>query len=372
MTTNGPPPATEARRLWVVSRVFPPDEGGVQTYARAVADGYAALGRRVTVFTKSSAGPARTEAGSVTVIDVGPGSMAAVYLRLFGAMRACRRAGERPAVIHACTWRAALPALPFAGELVVTVHGREIGRPGGVAFRLMRRVLGRAARVVAVSGTTRALLLGRMPELDDRSVVAWNGAAEPGDAPPRSGGGPAGLLTVCRLVARKNVRGAVDAVAGLRDADFAYRIAGRGPEEAAVRAAIERHGLGDRVAALGYVDDAALAGLYRTADVFLHPQVSLEDGGEIEGFGISVADAMAHGIACIVGRDGGPAELVEDGVTGFVVDGRSTAAIAEAVERLVRSPELRAAMGARARAWARANLSWERHCRIALAGAADA
>ncbi|WP_375427564.1 glycosyltransferase family 4 protein [uncultured Sphingomonas sp.] len=363
-----------ARRLWVVSRVFPPDEGGVQTYARAVADGYAALGWRVTVFTKSSAGPARTETGGVAVIDVGPGAMAVVYGRLFRAMKRHRREDGLPDVIHACTWRAALPALPLGGRLIVAVHGREIGRPKGVAFRLMRAVLRRAARVVAVSGTTRTLLFRRLPELEARCVVAWNGATEPSGSVERPSAPierPIELLTVCRLVERKNVRAAIDAVAGVRDIELRYRIAGRGPEEGGVRATIERHGIGDQVDALGFVEDGTLDRLYREADIFLHPQIALEEGGEIEGFGISVADAMAYGLPCIVGRDGGPAELIEEGVTGLIVDGRSSAAIGKAVELLVRSPELRAAMGGCARDWARANLSWERHCRLALAGIAN-
>lgn len=368
---------TGRRRLWVVSRVFPPDEGGVQTYARAVADGYAALGWRVTVFAKSSAGPSRTEVDGVTVIDVGPGKMAAVYLRLFLAMRRCRRSGERPAVIHACTWRAALAALPLPGRLIVAVHGREIGRPKGAALRLMRHALRRAARVVAVSDATRALLLSRLPELDRKCVVAWNGAAASpalGGTPFSRGEGPAALLTVCRLVERKNVRTAIEAAARAHDrgADFVYRIAGRGPEEEALRAAIRRRGLEDRVEALGFVDDDALRELYRASDIFLHPQIALEDGAEVEGFGISVADAMARGLACIVGGEGGPAELIRDGVTGFVVDGRSPDAVTEAIDRLARSPDLRARMGDEARRWSEANLSWRRHCEISVAGLADA
>lgn len=367
---------TDARRLWVVSRVFAPDEGGVQTYARAVADAYGALGWRVTVFARSSAGPSRTEAGGVEVVDVGPGGMAAVYLRLFRAMRARRRAGERPAVVHACTWRAALAAWGSPGKLIVAVHGREIGRPRGAAFGLMRAVLSRAARVVAVSQTTRVLLLARVPELEERCVVAWNGAARPAGlvaTPFARSEGAAALLTVCRLVERKNVRAAVEGAGQARagGAGFTYRIAGRGPAEAGVRAAIVSEGPGGRTEALGFVDDARLDRLHRTADIFLHPQIALEGGGEVEGFGIGVADAMAHGLACIVGRDGGPAELVEDGVTGLVVDGRSTAAIAAAVDRLARSPGLRTELGERARAWSAANLCWLRHCRIALAGLVD-
>jgi len=362
-----------ADTIWTISRVYPPDEGGVQTYARSIAETYAATGLRTTMFTKSSAGPRRLAEGRLTIIDVGSHARLGVCARLAEAMARRRLAGERPALIHACTWRAAIPALPFAPRLVVTVHGREIGRPRGAAFRLMAWVLRRAERIIAVSETTRALLLSRLPDLAPRCIVAWNGVAlpAPGPAPMfERGETPAEILTLCRLVPRKNIVTAVRAAAMLA-ADghhFAYWIAGRGVEDQAIRRAIAEGGVRGRVAMLGYVEPRRLDALYRSADIFLHPQLSLEGGSEVEGFGISVADAMAHGLVCIVGAEGGPAELIRHGVTGFVVDGRSPEAIHAILRELVADPTLRARIGGEARRWVEANLSWRRHCAAALAG----
>jgi glycosyltransferase involved in cell wall biosynthesis len=361
-------------RIWVVARVHWPDEGGVQTYVAQVTQGYARAGRQVTVFAKSSIGPRRVVDGAVTLIDVGPASQAGVYWRLARAMASAWLAGERPEAIHACTWRAALAALPFPRPLVVTVHGREVGRPSGSAFRLLRAVLSRTTRVVAVSDATRSLLLARLPGLARRCVALWNGVdvpperIEPANPVPR-------IITVCRMVARKNVPAAVRAVSACRERGLAidYAVIGRGVEDATVRAAIGEDGAarepgGTRMT--GYVSDEELAYRYRTADIFLHPQIALEDGAEMEGFGISVADAMAHGIPCIVGIDGGPGELVQDGVTGLVVDGHSPEAIRDAVMLLVGSPALRRRLGENARRFAIENFSWDRHCHLALEGLA--
>jgi glycosyltransferase involved in cell wall biosynthesis len=361
-----------SERIWVVARVHGPDEGGVQTYVAQVALAYARSGRAVTVFAKSSAGPRREVDGNVTLVDVGPASMLRVYARLALAMAKAWRAGERPEAIHACTWRAAIPALPFARPLIVTVHGREIGRPAGVAFRLMRAVLSRAARVVAVSEATRALLLARLPMLGERCIAAWNGAVvppertDPGNAVPQ-------VITVCRLVPRKNVPAAVRAVAECRAGGIAidFTVIGRGPDEPAVREAVADGAViaGPGATAMaGYVSAEVLAQHYRDADVFLHPQIALEGGAEMEGFGISVADAMAQGIPCIVGRAGGPAELVRDGIDGLVVDGHSPAEIRAAVASLARDPAYRRKLGANARAFAAENFCWDRHCRLALDG----
>ena len=358
--------------IWLVSRVFPPDEGGVQTYAEQVAEAYRNNGHRVRAFVKSSAGPRRITHGRLDIVDVGPGSKLVTYVRLFRAMRQAWRADERPAAIHACTWRAALAALLFPAPLIVTVHGREFGRPQGAAFRLMRRVLYRAQRVVAVSQTSRTMLLERIPELAARCVTAWNGTT-PHAGQPHAGGTDAvadhpQILTVCRLVPRKNVAAAIAAAASLLRLGyrFDYRIVGRGEELRDLQSLIDGLDAAASIRLLGYVSDRELRQLYAASDIFLHPQIALEGGAEFEGFGISVADAMASGLACVVGKDGGPSELVRDNDTGLIVDGRSVDAIEAAVETLLRDVELRLSIGLRAMDWAARALDWRRHCRQAL------
>lgn len=362
---------SEVSRIWVVARVHAPDEGGVQTYVAQIARGYARAGRQVTVFAKSSAGPRRLSEDGILLVDVGPGTQLAVYVRLALAMCRAWFGGERPAVIHACTWRAAIPALLFPRPVLATVHGREVGRPSRTAFRLMRAVLGRTARIIAVSDATRRLLLDRAPGLAGKCVTAWNGIVPPLDEPERIANVRPRIMTVCRLVPRKNVPAAVRAVAGCREEGIAldYVVIGRGPAENDIRAAIVDCApeLGTSVMT-GYVDDAELAQWHRAADIFLHPQIALEDGAEMEGFGISVADAMAHGLACIVGRDGGPGELVRDGVTGLVVDGRDKAALRAAILLLATDPVYRDRLAGNGRSFAREHFSWDRHCWLALEG----
>ncbi|MGC4250459.1 MAG: glycosyltransferase family 4 protein [Sphingobium sp.] len=354
-----------------MARVHAPDEGGVQTYVREISETYANSGWQVTLFAKSSAGPRHVAHDALTLIDVGPGGVLLVYLRLLRAMIAAWWAGERPAAIHACTWRAAIPALIFPARLVITAHGREIGRPRGPAFALMRFVLRRAERVIAVSDVTRTLLLKRIPSLATRCRTAWNGVQPCRPRGPRQRKDEAvKVISVCRLVPRKNIPAAVRAAAICihRGADLEYIVIGRGSDVPMAQAAIARHDWPDRIVLAGYVSEEELAEHYRTADIFLHPQIAMEDGAEIEGFGLSIADAMAHGIPCIVGKDGGPAELIRDGVTGLVVDGHSMDAITGALELLAGDAALRERLGDKARQWAAQNLSWQQHCAVALSG----
>ena len=93
-----------------------------------------------------------------------------------------------------------------------------------------------------------------------------------------------------------------------------------------------------RIVFRGEVDDAELLRAYRDCDIFCVPS-------RFESFGLIYLEAMRAAkpvVACAVG---GVPELVEDGVTGILVAPDSVAGLSAALERLVRDPALRAAMG---------------------------
>jgi phosphatidylinositol alpha-1,6-mannosyltransferase len=73
------------------------------------------------------------------------------------------------------------------------------------------------------------------------------------------------------------------------------------------------------------------------------------DGWTGEGFGIVYIEASAFGLPVIAGDGGGAPEAVEDGVTGYVVDGRDAGAVAAALVRLITDEALRDRMGAAGR-----------------------
>ena len=95
--------------------------------------------------------------------------------------------------------------------------------------------------------------------------------------------------------------------------------------------------INDYVSFLGRVSDAVLAGLYRDCAFFVMPSRD-------EGFGLVFLEAMRAGKACI-GGVGAAAEVIEDGVTGIVVE-QEREELLRAVLRLFREPETRDQMGA--------------------------
>jgi phosphatidylinositol alpha-1,6-mannosyltransferase len=60
------------------------------------------------------------------------------------------------------------------------------------------------------------------------------------------------------------------------------------------------------------------------------------------------------------GKSGGAPDALIEGVTGFAVDGRDSNAVAEAILRLLRDPEMGIAMGMRGRQWIVENWEWKK------------
>jgi glycosyltransferase involved in cell wall biosynthesis len=114
--------------------------------------------------------------------------------------------------------------------------------------------------------------------------------------------------------------------------------------EQQLREQVAKLGLTDRVEFRGFREDvwAELAQL----DVLVHASRVPEPFGQV------VLEGMAAGLAVIASGEGGPAEIVADGVDGLLFTPRSTTALAEALNRVCADPALRAALGRAGRATA--------------------
>ena len=93
----------------------------------------------------------------------------------------------------------------------------------------------------------------------------------------------------------------------------------------------------------GYLRGDELAYAYASADFFIFPSTT-------DTFGNVVIEAQACGIPTVVTDVGGPRDLVENGVDGFVTKAHDSAELASAIRRLAEDAGLRVRMGAAARA----------------------
>lgn len=157
---------------------------------------------------------------------------------------------------------------------------------------------------------------------------------------------PTRLLTVARLVEKKGVAYAVQAVARLvgEGKHISYVIAGDGVLRPEIERSIGELGLSTHVRILGWVDEEQVARLMREAHVLVAPSVTAADGDQ-EGIPTVLKEAIATGLPVVSTQHSGIPELVEDGVSGFLVAERDVDALADRLAHLIDHPELWAAMG---------------------------
>lgn len=239
--------------------------------------------------------------------------------------------------------------------VVCTLHGRvdiaEGERHRPLKWQIVRRG---ASRIVCVSDSLRRELLQNTSALNPANIpVIYNGVDvtrfRPGNehAARREPGGDAEPLLVGAVGNVRHIKGyevLVDAAATLMRAgiDVNIAIAGKAGNDVHRKLLDQAAALGldDRIHYLGFRDDAAE--LYRTFDIYALTSHS-------EGFPLSMIQALASGLPVVATRCGGPEEMVEDGVDGFLVERGSGIAVADALAKLIGDEALRRRMGAAAR-----------------------
>jgi D-inositol-3-phosphate glycosyltransferase len=160
------------------------------------------------------------------------------------------------------------------------------------------------------------------------------------------------LLFVGRIQPLKGVDLAVRALAelGRRDATLVVVGGPSGPdgptELEKLHALVDELDLADQVRFVPPQEHSTLARYYRAADVALVPSHS-------ESFGLVALEAAACGTPVVAAAVGGLVSLVDDGVTGFLVDSRDPGDYAAPIAGLIDDPRAAGAMGARAEAASR-------------------
>ncbi|HST14856.1 MAG TPA: glycosyltransferase [Gaiellaceae bacterium] len=124
---------------------------------------------------------------------------------------------------------------------------------------------------------------------------------------------------------------------------------GDGPLEASLRAVADELGVADRVTFAGLVDHDQLLARLRAGDWDAIVLASSSRGTEHEGIPVSLMEAMAAGVPVVATDSGATRELITDGA-GLLVPPSDREALAEALRHLGSDPELRARIGAAARA----------------------
>jgi glycosyltransferase involved in cell wall biosynthesis len=218
-------------------------------------------------------------------------------------------------LIDGLAWGAMPPDLVGSvGPRVVALCHHPLGLEAGLTPQQSesflaneRRTLALANHVIVTSATTRGTLIEQLDVPAGKITVA-----EPGVDPAQRAKGSSGtpvLLAIGTVIPRKGYDILIDACAMIADCEWRLVIAGsleRAPETVrAVLAQIEACGLKDRVTFAGEISSHALENAYDTADVFIM-------SSHYEGYGMALAEAMAHGLPIVTTTCGAMASTVPD------------------------------------------------------------
>jgi glycosyltransferase involved in cell wall biosynthesis len=169
------------------------------------------------------------------------------------------------------------------------------------------------------------------------------------------------IISLGRLVEKKGFDYLIDACAILRDRGIPFRctIAGDGPLETRLRNRVSERSLMDVVEVPGKaISQEDLAAFLHSGHIFAQPCVWSRDN-DVDGTPRSLMEAMACGLPSVSTRIAGIPDVIEDGVSGLLVDPNDAAGLADALETILRNPSLadRISRGGRARIEAKFNLA---------------
>jgi glycosyltransferase involved in cell wall biosynthesis len=375
------PAADECRRILILNSEYPPVGGGAGNASANLARWLTSLGFTVTVITSRFGDlPHREKQGNLTLMRI----------PAWKSRQDRSHASELIFfILSACVWTLRLVArrkafkpdatLAFFGvpsgavayvlkvvhkiPYVISLRGGDVpgfrpydfGTYHKIISPVLRIIWKNASAIVANSNGLRALAL----HFDSRFEIPVipNGVDldcyETGE---HSGLSSPHLLSVGRIVHQKGIDLAMHALAGLKDLDWEWRIAGDGPQMESLKRLAAELDLGGRLQFLGWQSRDQLVEQYQWSDLFLFPS-------RHEGMPNAVLEAMASGLPVIATRISGSEELVVDGETGLLVPSEDVRALQSALRRLLTDPALRRNMGLASRRRAEGHYSWENAAR---------
>ena len=241
--------------------------------------------------------------------------------------------------VSALAWR---EANLWQGKLTVAFHAHEIaGLTDEAGRHFYRHLFESDARLLPVSDfwSRRLIDWGANPDRVTTHRMGVDCEAIEFRPKPVPEGGGLEILSVCRLVEQKGLEYALRAVASMSRGDSGthYTIVGDGPLRDELMELAKALGIAGAVTFLGALPQDRVMTALAQSHVFLAPSVSASNG-LMEGIPVAVMEAMAAGVPVVATRHSGIPELIEEGVSGLLVDERDVSGLAAGLTRLMHEP----------------------------------
>ncbi len=237
----------------------------------------------------------------------------------------------------------AISGLPFS----ISTHGQDYMVDLG-NHDLLREICGEAVFIANETEWSTNELRKLCPDSADRMLRVFNGMDLPNfaDAAAGTNNEVPRIVSVGRLIEFKGFHHLIAACAKLRDraVPFACDIIGEGPWRGQFQEAIDAAKLGGCMRLLGALPQEEVFRHIRTADIFALP-CTVDRNGASDVFPTVILESMASARPVVSTRIAGVPEQIVDGETGFICTPGDEAGLADALEKLLRSPELRRQFG---------------------------
>jgi glycosyltransferase involved in cell wall biosynthesis len=330
------------------------NRGGAEAQLLLLARELVSRGWKVTVVCLISGGPLRSEFEDLGCEVKSLGMRRGVpdprgMLRLARILRRVRPTILHSHMVHANLLARICRLLVPVPVLISTAHSITEGRRWReLAYRLTDP-LANLTTLVSNAAARRYMQVGAVPSHKLKMVpngvaierFGRNGSARASLRRSLAVGGRFVWLAVGRLDVPKDYSNMLSAVSRL-PADSLLLIAGDGPLRLSISQVAADLGLSKRVLFLGMRSD--IANLMAAADAYVMSSAW-------EGLPMVLLEAAASSLPIVATDVGGNREIVRDGVNGFLVPGKDSVALAEAMLAMERlSDESRLTMGAAGRA----------------------
>ncbi len=154
------------------------------------------------------------------------------------------------------------------------------------------------------------------------------------------------LVTTGRLVEKKGIEYVIRAIAELseRHPNLEYTIIGDGPLKEEFQQLIQTLNIDSFVNLVGWKSEQEIIEILDQSQIFVAPSITAQDGDQDAPINV-LKEAMAMGLPVVSTYHGGIPELVEDGISGFLVPERDTSTLVEKLRYLIENPDCWLEMG---------------------------
>ncbi|MEM7313444.1 MAG: glycosyltransferase family 4 protein [Planctomycetota bacterium] len=250
----------------------------------------------------------------------------------------------------ASTIRKALFALVcrlFRVPYVVHLHGGDYRRFFAGLPRplqsMARSLYLNAERVIVLGAVWKQYVEQEIGVLQSKTQILPNAVAGPANFESSDKLSPPRIVFLGRLIKAKGIEELIDALSSPQVASLSWTavLAGDG-EVAKYRDRIDAKGLSDRIELPGWVTGDAVDAALRTSSIFALPS-------HHENLPLSMLEAMAYGLCCIVTPVGSVEDVIQDSENGLVISVGDSAGLTRALLSVLQDKDLRDRLGLNAR-----------------------